>query len=89
MRSRSLHIEERELLLHCLKEHASDLINDFYLLDQGLVEAEKINGMREAVADELVSKGLLANDEPNEYGFRLEELIGRLANLYLWPEQKN
>ncbi len=35
---------------------------------------------REAVADEFVETGLKADDEPNQRGLLLEDLIGRLRN---------
>lgn len=37
--------------------------------------------LRQAVADEFVETGLRADDEPNERGLLLEELIDRLGHL--------
>lgn len=87
MKKRSLNSQEKALLLHCLKKHAPSLVSEFDLLDRGLVDAEKVNKMREAIGDELVAEGLNADDEPNEVGLKLEDLIGRLADLYLWPKE--
>lgn len=37
--------------------------------------------LRQAVTDELIETGLRDNDEPNERGLMLEELIDRLGHL--------
>jgi hypothetical protein len=36
---------------------------------------------------ELAGKGFNPDWEPNEYGLKLEALIDKLADLYLWPEK--
>jgi len=82
----SLNPEEKGLLLHCLEQHEPNLIAEVEHLEIGLVDIEKVNRMREAIGDELAAKGLNANDEPNNYGLKLEGLIDRLADLYIWPK---
>ena len=89
MNNKSLTTEEKELLLSCIMLHEPKLINAFERLDSGLVTNEEINKMRnDAVGSELAGKGFKPDSEPNEYGLRLENLIDRLADLYLWHNQK-
>ena len=42
---------------------------------------EQRQDLRQAVTDELIETGLRDNDEPNERGLLLEELIDRLGHL--------
>jgi hypothetical protein len=87
MSKKSLRPEEKELLLKCIKAHRPTLIDAFERLDSGLVTKEEINEMRNyAVGSELADKGFKPDSEPNEYGLKLDDLIDRLADLYLWPD---
>ena len=72
-------------MLHCLAEYKPELIEKVVLLDSGLIDAGTVKEMREAVGTELQLKGFKINWEPNEYGLKLENLIDRLADLYLKP----
>jgi hypothetical protein len=85
MNSKELSKEEKELLQYCVKEHVPKLLEDIDRLDQ--LNIDRINEMRNAVGDEFVSKGLEQDDEPNRYGLKLEDLIDRLADLYIWPNE--
>ena len=87
MKNKSLKIEERNLLILCLRKYKPDLLEKVDQLNSGLINAVIINEMRNAVGDELIAEGFKPNLEPNEYGLRLEDLIDRLADLYLWPDQ--
>ncbi len=83
MNNKTLSVEEKNLLLYCLAEYKPDLIEEMDLLDSGLIDAGTVKEMREAVGTELQLKGFKINWEPNEYGLKLENLIDRLADLYL------
>jgi len=87
MNSKELSKEEYELLLYCVKEHAPELLDDISRLNQH--NTDRINEMRNAICDVFVSKGLEQDDEPNIYGLKLEDLSDRLADLYIWPQEKN
>jgi hypothetical protein len=81
--------KERVLLLYCVRKHAPNLLNQLPVLDSGKQEDDLVNEIREAVGSEIAVKGFLKNDkESYEYGMELEALIDRLADLYLWPEEK-
>lgn len=82
-RQRLLNDREKALLLHCLREHAPYLRNNVDRLYRGLVGSNTVNEMRGAIGDELAAKGFKPNSEPNKYGLELENLIDRLANLYI------
>ena len=88
MKKRTLSDEEITLLTYCLRKHKPELIEKIEQLDSGLIDSETINKMREAVGDELAGHGFRPDWEPNEYGLKLEDLIDRLADLYLWPDRK-
>jgi hypothetical protein len=49
------------------------------LLERRLTDDER-DELRQVVADELVSEGLRDDDEPNEYGHRLERFIDALGH---------
>ena len=86
MKRKTLNTEEKRLLLDCLTKHRPQLVKKLDQLDSGLLDSETINEMRDAVGIELMDKGFEPDNEPNKYGWQLEDLIDRLANLYLWPE---
>ena len=89
MKRKTLNNEEKRTLLHCLTKHNPKLVEKLGELNLGLLDPETINEMRDAVGIELVGKGFKPDDEPNQYGLELENLIDRLGNLYLWPELGN
>lgn len=86
-RQRTLTNEEKSLLLDSLQKHMPELVEKLDLLDSGPVDARIIDEMRSAVGSELVNKGFDRNLEPNEYGWKLENLIDALADIYLWPDK--
>ena len=86
MKNGTLSIEEKNLLLYCLAEYKPELIEKVDLLDSGFVDAGTVREMRDALGTELQLKGFKINWEPNEYGLKLENLIDRLADLYIKPE---
>lgn len=49
--------------------------------DLSMIETEKINKLRDIIADELMEKGFDKRDNINDLGRALEELIDILGNL--------
>jgi hypothetical protein len=88
MSEKTLTMEEREILVTSLKKHHPDLVSKVDQMDSGMLDFDTINNMREAVGDELVSEGIDQNSQISAYGFKLENLIDRLATIYLWPIEK-
>jgi hypothetical protein len=87
MKTKTLKQDEKKLLLHCLQEHNPELLKEVIQLEQGLLGKTDVRQMIEAIGDELMAKGFQSDDEPNKYGLELEDLIGKLGNLYLWPDK--
>ena len=88
MNNKRLSDEEKNLLLKCIKIYAPNLISKYNQLDTGLVSPDDVNSMREAVGAEIAEKGFLKNNKKSyDYGLELEELIDRIADLYLWPKK--
>ena len=77
---------EKSLLIISLQNHAPELVNKVSIIEQ--LDSEEINKMRDALGDELVTNGLKEDYEPNIYGIELEDLNGKLAELYIWPKEK-
>ena len=80
--------EENNILLCCLNKHAPKLIEKLDKLYSGMLDIDSVNEMRSAVGDELADKGFRPDWEVNDYGAKLEHLIDRLADLYIWPKEK-
>jgi len=78
--------KEISLLIRCLKKYEPDYISKIQLLDH--LSINEINKIRILITKEFSEKGLMENDEPNEYGMELEELIDKLARLYIWPDKE-
>ena len=87
MNRKALTTEEKELLFECLTKHRSELIKELDKLYLGELGTETINEMRSAITDEFVQNGLRQDGEPTKYGLKLDDLIGRLADLYIWPNE--
>jgi hypothetical protein len=87
MKTKTLKQDEKKLLLHCLQEHNPELLKEVTQLEQGLLEKRDVRQIIESIGDELMAKGFQPDGEPNKYGLELEDLIGKLSNLYLWPEK--
>ena len=65
-------IKYNPLLLSAIEDPIKDdYTSDFY------------NKLRDIVGEEFIQKGLLENDEPNEYGLVLEDLIDELGRFVL------
>ncbi len=88
MDNKVLKQEEKALLITVLKKHAPNLIEILPKLEAGMVDKDKANEMRDAVGDELMDAGFGPDWDPNKYGDKLEDLIDRLADLYIWPYEE-
>jgi hypothetical protein len=80
--------EEKSLLIICLKSHAPELLKQIDRLFLKQLDHKTVNEMRSAVGEEFSSKGYERNSGANEYGWKLENLIDKLADLYIWPDRK-
>ncbi len=49
------------------------------LSNRSLTEHER-EALQQLVLDEMYEKGLSADDEPNDYGRQLDDLVGKLEN---------
>ena len=75
--------KSRELLQLCIQRHNPTLLPMIKSKNDITYDANFYNKLREAVGDEFCDKGLLSNDEPNEYGLRLEELIDEIGRMFM------
>jgi hypothetical protein len=80
--------EEKSILITSIKKHRPELILKVDQLDSGTLDYETIDDMSNALVIELASDGIDADSQINDYGFKLENLIDRIADLYLWPMEK-
>jgi len=72
--------------MHCLRQHNPSLIEKVDTLYSGNADADLVNEMRDAVGMEIMAKGFLKGDPKSHYyGKVLDDLISRIAELYLWP----
>ena len=78
---------EKELLTHCLTKLEPELAQQLDKLYARILDKDTINEMRDTVGLELADKGFRPDWELNEYGAKLENLIDRLGNIYIWPER--
>jgi hypothetical protein len=88
VRRKSLTAQERDLLLECLTKHRPELLEEMDKLNSAGLKNDVVNEMRLVITEEFIENGLRQDDEPNEYGLRLEDLSSRLADLYIWPENR-
>ena len=51
------------------------------LLDQASVSTDEREELRGALAEELVSRGLESDSEPNRYGLQIEDLIDKIGSI--------
>ncbi|OEU66101.1 MAG: hypothetical protein BA867_08755 [Desulfobacterales bacterium S5133MH16] len=79
--SNPLSIEELNLLRKILFQRYPSLLPVLASLGQVPLNFEQREDMREAIANELVETGLDEDDEPNEKGLLLENLIDHLGYL--------
>lgn len=69
------------LLKQTLESQKKDLLWLNIYEDLSVIETEKINELRDIIADELIEKGFDERDNINDLGRVLEELIDILGKL--------
>jgi hypothetical protein len=67
-----------ELLTEVISKRRPDLISLLASPQDTELSDSQIDELREAVADEFCETGLREDDEPNERGLLLEDIIGRI-----------
>jgi hypothetical protein len=70
-----------QLLRDAVDEHAPELAPLLAKLGVVPLSEDEREALRGALADELASTGMTAQDEPNERGFQIEDIIDRLGPL--------
>ncbi|MCU5705193.1 hypothetical protein COF37_24830 [Bacillus wiedmannii] len=76
-----LNKEMQILLKQTLESQKKDLLWLNIYEDLSVIETEKINELRDIIADELIEKGFDERDNINDLGRALEELIDNLGKL--------
>lgn len=76
----SLHPEEARLLREVLWKRQPSLLHRLDSLGVIPLTTEQREELRQVLADELCETGLQPDDEPNERGLRLDDLIGQLGS---------
>lgn len=69
---------ESRLLEEVVEKRAPDQDGLLSLVGRRALTAEEREALRATLSEEFVAEGLRGDDEPNEYGVRLDNLIGRL-----------
>ncbi len=73
--------EMKKLLEEIVRSRRPDLLGLLDLPQDTKLTEEQREDLRLAVADELLETGLQENDEPNQRGLLLDDLIARLGHL--------
>jgi hypothetical protein len=72
---------EQELLRHAVIAHDSKLLPVLAEIGRRPLTRDEREELRGTLSDEMVTAGLAVDDEPTDYGRRLDDLIGRLGAL--------
>ena len=72
-----------------LTKNAPELIARVSELDLSSPDKDLVNDLRGAVGGEISAEMFEGDKKAEEYGWELENLIDRLADLYIWPELKS
>ena len=70
--------EEAELLREVVWRREPSLLRLLEVIGRTPLTTVQREALREILADELCETGLRADDEPNERGLKIDDLIGRL-----------
>lgn len=81
MASKALSTQETELLRDILSSRRPSLLPLLAFLGLVPLTDKQREEIRGAVAEELIETGLTEEDEPNEKGLLLDDLIGRIGEL--------
>ncbi len=79
MKLKSSQFELLETVVRRRAPELNELVKRLGALSADVSEADR-ESLRQLVADELCELGLRANDEPNEYGLQLEDVIDGLGH---------
>lgn len=71
---------EYELLKGAVEARSPQHLPLLQSLGRRPLTRDEREALRGALADEMVAVGLEPSDEPNDYGRKLDDLIGRLAD---------
>jgi hypothetical protein len=71
--------DEQELLRRAVTERNSKLLPLLSEIDRRPLTSDEREELRGALAEELTAAGLGTDDEPTDYGRRVDDLIGRLG----------
>src|SRR4029077_7350359 len=72
---------EQELLHHAVIAHNAELLPVIPEIGLRPLTSDEREELRGTLSEELTAAGLDADDEPTDYGSRLDDLIGRLGAL--------
>lgn len=81
MSQRQIPSQEMRLLREVVAKHQPSLVRVLDQVGVTPLSDDQREALREALAHELTETGLEKNDEPNERGRMLDDLIGRLGRL--------
>ena len=70
--------DERDLLRRVTANHSPEIVDLVDVVGHRPLTEEERKGLRAGLAQEFTAAGLKEDSEPNEYGVKLDELIGRL-----------
>lgn len=75
---RPLNREELLTVSDVLKSHTAYLLKAFDELSSGNASGDKIQAISNAVTSEMLRLGFDENDEPNDLGIKLENIVSNL-----------
>lgn len=70
-----------DVLREVVQDHCPDLLTILDSREDVALTEQQRDDLRQAVTDEFCQTGLKENDEPNQRGLLLEEIIDRLGHL--------
>jgi hypothetical protein len=78
--------ESEKILRKCIEKHDKNFL--WVLSSQEMIDVDHSlgNDLRDIVFDELALSGFDKNYEPNEYGYKLEDLIDEIGRLFLYKK---
>lgn len=74
--------ESLELLKNCLQKYNPNYISIIENPTNNEYPSDFYNQLRQIVGDEFAVNGLNKDDEPSEYGIKLENLIDEIGRLF-------
>jgi hypothetical protein len=77
---------QRQLLREMIAKCAPDLLPRFSSTGDLSISSEEADRLQQSLCDELLRDGLMENDEPNEYGLKIEDLIDVVGRAH-WPDK--